>query len=193
MFLFKENQTSCASFLQTGTWSLSNYSQCFPKNFSSFSEHRIEYWSSFREVFNKSSCSAKWYDEIYFCYTNGQKQESVTCKFTKKNPSQAFFKKSDHKFRAGMLKSISWPSKHFNVVSTLVLGWYDVATSYNVKLTLSISTLIWTTLDKVVIFNVGLYKVKPRRINVVNVTTKKWKNKLRVKNIIILLIFNIII
>ena len=64
---------------------------------------------------------------------------------------------------------------------------------YNVKLTLSISTLIWTTLDKVVIFNVGLYKVKPRRINVVNMTTKKWKNKLRVKNIIILLIFNIII
>ena len=28
------------------------------------------------------------------------------------------------------------PSKHFNVVSTLLLGWYDVATSHNVKSTL---------------------------------------------------------
>ena len=63
-----------------------------------------------------------------------------------------------------------FPSKHFNVVSTLFLGWYDVATSHNVKptlkqrcvrqmlefttlnnveSTLSISTLIWTTLENV--------------------------------------------
>ena len=33
-------------------------------------------------------------------------------------------------------------SKHFNVGSTLLLGWYDVAT-------LCISTLNWTTLDNV--------------------------------------------
>ena len=29
-----------------------------------------------------------------------------------------------------------WPSKHFNVGSTLLLDWYDVATSHNVKSTL---------------------------------------------------------
>ena len=28
------------------------------------------------------------------------------------------------------------PSKHFNVVSTLSFGWYDVATWYNLKSTL---------------------------------------------------------
>ena len=64
----------------------------------------------------------------------------------------------------------SHPSKHFNVVSTLFLGWYDVATPHkhhiNIEKTLckstlkfrtlnnvesmwSISALIWTTLDNV--------------------------------------------
>ena len=43
----------------------------------------------------------------------------------------------------------SVPNKHFNVVSTLYIGWYDVATSHNVESTLSISTMIWTTSDNV--------------------------------------------
>ena len=54
-----------------------------------------------------------------------------------------------------------YPSKHFNVGSMLFLGWYDVATSHNVKSTLKFttlnnvettlcfSTLNWTTLDNV--------------------------------------------
>ena len=58
------------------------------------------------------------------------------------------------------------PSKHFNIISTLFLSWYDVATSHNVKstlctstlkfitwknveTTLCFSTLNWTTLDNV--------------------------------------------
>ena len=58
------------------------------------------------------------------------------------------------------------PSKHFNVGSTLFLGWYDVTTSHSLKstskqrrvcqrwnfqrrTTLCFSTLNWTTLDNV--------------------------------------------
>ena len=45
--------------------------------------------------------------------------------------------------------------------------------------------------NNVLIFNVDLHNVDPRRNNVLNMTIKKKKkNKLRVKNIIILLSFN---
>ena len=49
LFVSSKNQTSCTSFLQTGTWNLPNYFGCFPKVFPIFSEHR----SSFEEVFQK--------------------------------------------------------------------------------------------------------------------------------------------
>ena len=67
--------------------------------------------------------------------------------------------------------------KHFNVVSTLFLGWYDVGTSYNVK-----STLIQDNFEiynveqrriNVVYFNVDYHNVEQRRNNVVNMTI--WK------------------
>ena len=49
------------------------------------------------------------------------------------------------------------PSKHLNVVSTLSFGWCDVATWDNVK----------STLKQPVYFNVEMYNVEQRRINVV--------------------------
>ena len=49
------------------------------------------------------------------------------------------------------------PSKHFNVVSKLLLGWYDVATSDNVRQR-------WNNL---VYVNVIIYNVEKNRITVV--------------------------
>ena len=92
------------------------------------------------------------------------------------------------------------PSKHFNVGSTLLLGWYDIATSHNAKSTLKqrctstlkfttfknvettfcISTLNWTTLDNVetaLLFSTSIfYNVGQRRDNVANMAI--WKKKL---------------
>ena len=102
-------------------------------------------------------------------------------------------------------------NKLFNVASTLFLGWYDVTTSNHVETTLftsmmefttlssvestlSISTLIWTTsgnVETTLPFSTSVYST----LNHVEITLwiwplKKWKNKLRVKNIIILFSFN---
>ena len=102
------------------------------------------------------------------------------------------------------------PSKHFNVGSTLFLGWYDVATSHNVKSTLKQRCVrqrrnlqCWQCWNNVVFFNVELNNVRQRRNNVVifnadfhnvgqrrsNVTnTTIWKkDKPRFKNKIIFL------
>ena len=77
--------------------------------------------------------------------------------------------------------------RQINVETTLRTSTLEFATLNNVDSTLSISTLILTTLGNVetnvVIFNVDLHNVDPRRNNVVNMTMK---NKLRLKNIIIL-------
>ena len=105
-FASSKIQTLCTSFLLPGTWNFSNYSRSFPQLISSsFSEH----WSSFQEVFHKSSCSAKWCDETQLFCTSGQKQESVTCKFTKNwTPSQVFSKELNLIFRTTLLRNTSW-------------------------------------------------------------------------------------
>ena len=93
------------------------------------------------------------------------------------------------------------PRKHFNVVSTLVLGWYGCRSRtssnkrwinlafvnvgiYNVEQRQII--VVYFKLDlnnvrqrrnNVVIFNVNLHNVEPRRNNAVNIwPLKKWKN-----------------
>ena len=92
------------------------------------------------------------------------------------------------------------PSKHFNVVSTLSLGWYDVATWDNVKLTLKQHSVcqrlnlkrrnvvyfnVVMNNDRqrrsnIVIFKIEIYNVEQRRNNVVNKTMYK-KTCLRLK------------
>ena len=49
---------------------------------------------------------------------------------------------------------VACPSKHFNVGSTLLLGWYDVATSHSVKSTLKQRCVFqrWTTLKQLCVF-----------------------------------------
>ena len=100
-------------------------------------------------------------------------------------------------YPGGPINSSSFPSKHFNVGSTLFLGWYDVATSHNVKSTLKQRFVCqrWnlqcrTTLkqrcvfqrwtdnvrqrrNNVVMFNVDFHNVGQRRTNVANMTI--WK------------------
>ena len=63
-FISQKNQTSCTSFLQTGTWNLSNYFGCFLKIFLSFSEQR----SNFREVFPKTSYFKKTWWNVVLLY-----------------------------------------------------------------------------------------------------------------------------
>ena len=89
------------------------------------------------------------------------------------------------------------PSKHFNVGSTLLLDWYDVATSHNVKSTLKQRCVCqrwnlqrrtklkqhcvfhrwteqrWQRRNNVVIFNVDFHNVGQRRNDVANMTI--WK------------------
>ena len=102
-----------------------------------------------------------------------------------------------------------YPSKHFNVGSMLFLGWYDVATSHNVKSTLKQRCVRqrwnlqrWNNVvyfnvelnnvrqrrNNVVIFNVDFHNVGQRRNNVANTTIWK-KLKPRFKNKIIFLNF----
>ena len=75
-------------------------------------------------------------------------------------------KKLEYNWRASFK-----PSKHFNVGSTLLLGWYDVATSHNVKSTLKQRCVRqrWNLQrwNNVVYFNVELNNVRQRRNNVV--------------------------
>ena len=62
------------------------------------------------------------------------------------------------------------PRKHFNFVSTLALGWYDVATWDNVKLTLkqrSVCQRLNLKRRNVVYFNVVMNNVRQRRSNIV--------------------------
>ena len=106
------------------------------------------------------------------------------------------------------------PNKHFNVVSTLFLGWYDVAKSDNIKSTLKqrcarlclnlqlwitpesmlfISTLIWTTLGNVeatLSLSTSIYTTLNHVETMLQIWSLKMKNKLLVKNIIILSRFN---
>ena len=105
-FASSKIQALCTNFLLPVTWNFSNYSRSFPQLISSsFSEH----WSSFQEVFHKSSCSAKWCDETQLFCTSGQNQESVTCKFTKNwTLSQVFFKELNLIFRTALLINTSW-------------------------------------------------------------------------------------
>ena len=58
------------------------------------------------------------------------------------------------------------PRKHFNVVSTLFLGWYDVAVSDNFKSTLKQRCVCQLWIN-VVYFNVDMNNVRQRRKNVV--------------------------
>ena len=92
------------------------------------------------------------------------------------------------------------PSEHFKVVSSLFLGWYDVATSDNVKSTLKQRCVCqrwnlqhWTTsnqrclfqcwfkkklgnVETTLSFSKSIYTTfEPRRNNVVNMTIKKMK------------------
>ena len=66
----------------------------------------------------------------------------------------------------------SIPSKHFNVVSTLFLGWYDVETFENVKF----------TMKNVVYVSVEIYNIEQRRINLlyfnvdINNLRQRWNN-----------------
>ena len=122
------------------------------------------------------------------------------------------------------LRLISWPkqlfkyqlylvpNKHFNVGSTLVLGWYAVTTSHNVKPTLkqrcirqrwSLHSQRWNNFvyfnvelnnirqrrNNIVVFNVDFYNVEQRRNNVANMTISKKINKPRFKSKIIFLRF----
>ena len=104
-----------------------------------------------------------------------------------------------------------YPNKYFNIVSTLFVGWCDVATLnqrennivyvnvgiYNVEqhqinvvcFNVALNN-VWQLQNNVVIFNVDIHNVELRWNHVVNMTIKKMKNKLRVKKIIILLNFN---
>ena len=66
------------------------------------------------------------------------------------------------------------PSKHFNVGSTLFIGWYDVETSCNVKSMLNNVVYVYAVIynvqqrwNNVVCFNVKLNNVRQRRNNVV--------------------------
>ena len=97
---------------------------------------------------------------------------------------------------------INLPSKHFNLVSMLPFGWYDVATWDNVKSTLKQRCVFqswnlqhrttshqrcvfqrwyeqrWQCRNNVVIFSVEFHNVGKRQNNVVNMTIfKKNKNK----------------
>ena len=84
---------------------LSTYFGCIPKVFLIFLEYRGSFW----EMLHKSSCSAKWWDEMSIFCTWGKKHESVTCKFTKNStPSQVFFKEFDQKLGTATLKNTSW-------------------------------------------------------------------------------------
>ena len=89
---------------------------------------------------------------------------------------------------------ISQPSKHFNVGSTLFLGWYETTlctstlkftTSNNVETTLCISTFNWL-IDRLTfsfIFNVDFHNIGQRRNNVANMAIwKKVKNKIQKQN-----------
>ena len=87
-----------------------------------------------------------------------------------------------HFYPGGPINSSSFPSKHFNVGSALFLGWYDVATSHNVKSTLkqrfACQRQRWTDnvrqrRNNVVMFNVDFHNVGQRRTNVANMTI--WK------------------
>ena len=90
---------------------------------------------------------------------------------------------------AVLSRHLSIPRKPFNVVSTLLLGWYDVPTSDNVKInveaklcmstlkftmlnnaksTLSISTLIKTTVETMLLFSTLSFTT------LINVETTLW-------------------
>ena len=63
-----------------------------------------------------------------------------------------------------------FPSKHFNFVLALLLGWYDFAKLNNVKLTLKQR---WTTLNQH--FNVDINNIRQRKnIVMFNVETTLW-------------------
>ena len=82
-----------------------------------------------------------------------------------------------------------FPSKHFNVASTLSFGWCDVAMSRRGTTSnqhwINIVYVVYFNVDmnnvrkrqnNVVIFNVEFYNISKRRNNVVNITASK-KNK----------------
>ena len=131
LYLFV-HQTSCTSFLQTGTFnSSSNYSGCFPKSPPPrFSQHR----NSFREVFHKTSCSAKWCDKMSFFCANGQKQQSVTCKFTKKCAVLQYFSRnlatsSEQRYGNINLDGCFWGQMFFEIIPEWLVhkgNWVDV-------------------------------------------------------------------
>ena len=79
------------NFQQTRTWNLSSYSGCFHKNFPQLFRRQKQLSKG---VPQRSSCLAERCDKIQLLCTSGQKQESVTCKFTKIEPRHRYFSKN---------------------------------------------------------------------------------------------------
>ena len=146
---------------------------------ASFSTCGDRYQKSSLAEFTRSSISIKTHDGIFTCVLLNR--FALHC----------------------LHKPLKLPSKHFNVVSMLFLGWYDVATSYNIKSTLKQRCVRqrwnlqrWTTsmlgnVQTMLSFSTSIYTP----LDHVKTTLwiwplKKWKNKPRVKNVIILLSFS---
>lgn len=95
-----------------------------------FSQHR----NSFREVFHKTSCSAKWCDKMSFFCANGQKQQSVTCKFTKKCAVLHYFSRnlatsSEQRYGNINLDGCFWGQMFFEIIPEWLVhkgNWVDV-------------------------------------------------------------------
>ena len=79
--------------------------------------------------------------------------------------------KTEQQFYVGAQNTWTLRSKHFNVVSTLSFGWYNVATWDNVKSTLKQRCVFqrWNLQRQinVLYFNVNVNNVRQRRSNVV--------------------------
>ena len=55
LFLFSsKNHSSCTSFMQTGTWNLSNYSECFLKIFPAFQNIEAAFERCSTKVFHQN-------------------------------------------------------------------------------------------------------------------------------------------
>ena len=87
LFVSSKNQSSYASFQQSVTWNLFNYSGCFLEIFPSFPENR----SYFREVFLKWDAQQNYMTKVHQC-TSDQKQKQVICKFIRIALYHRFFR-----------------------------------------------------------------------------------------------------